>query len=374
MFEIISGKIAKAQKVVIYGPEGIGKSTLASQFPDPLFSDIEGSTNNMDVKRFPMPTSYSMAKQQIQFIKANQTVCKTLVVDTADWLEKLIAKEVCAANNWQSIESPGYGKGYVYLAEETGRFLNMLSDLIDIGINVVILAHSQIIKFEQPDEMGAYDRYTLKMEKKTAPLYKEWADMLLFLNYKTYSVAADKDGKKHKAQGGQRTVYTTHHPAWDAKNRHSLPDEFPMDFNQIAHIFYPPAGVQEPVVEPQPIFSVNQPPLQQNAQQQPVVENVTPVVEQPMLPVQPTEAPAEIADPLPQSTPLNPAIPKSLQDLMIQNNVTEVEIQSVVSKKGYYPADTPIANYDPGFIEGVLVGAWTQVYPMIEEARLELPF
>lgn len=365
MFEIISGKIAKAQKVVIYGPEGIGKSTLASQFPDPLFSDVEGSTNNMDVKRLPTPTSYAMAKQQIQFVKANPTVCKTLVIDTADWLEKLIAKEVCAANNWQSIESPGYGKGYVFLAEETGRFLNMLSDLIDVGINVVILAHSQIIKFEQPDEMGAYDRYTLKMEKKTAPLYKEWADMLLFLNYKTYSVAADKDGKKHKAQGGQRTVYATHHPAWDAKNRHNLPDEFPMDFNQIAHIFYP-AQPQEPVAEPQPVFDVNQPPVQAPVQQPPVSEPIAPVVN--------VEVPTEIADPLPQSVPLNPAIPKSLQDLMIQNNVTEVEIQSVVSKKGYYPADTPIANYDPGFIEGVLVAAWTQVYPMIEEARLELPF
>lgn len=365
MFEIISGKIAKAQKVVIYGPEGIGKSTLASQFPDPLFSDVEGSTNNMDVKRLPTPTSNAMAKQQIQFVKANPTVCKTLVIDTADWLEKLIAKEVCAANNWQSIESPGYGKGYVFLAEETGRFLNMLSDLIDVGINVVILAHSQIIKFEQPDEMGAYDRYTLKMEKKTAPLYKEWADMLLFLNYKTYSVASDKDGKKHKAQGGQRTVYTTHHPAWDAKNRHNLPDEFPMDFNQIAHIFYP-AQPQEPVAEPQPVFDVNQPPAQAPVQQPPVSEPIAPAVN--------VEVPTEIADPLPQSVPLNPAIPKSLQDLMIQNNVTEVEIQSVVSKKGYYPADTPIANYDPGFIDGVLVAAWTQVYPMIEEARLELPF
>ena len=58
-------------------------------------------------------------------------------------------------------------------------------------------------KFEQPDELGAYDRWELKLGKKTSsqisPLVKEWADMVLFANYKTYAVAVDKDGKKFKA-------------------------------------------------------------------------------------------------------------------------------------------------------------------------------
>ena len=89
--------------------------------------------------------------------------------------------------------------------------------------------------------MGAYDRYQLKLGKKTssqtAPLVKEWADMVLFMNYKTFSVATDDKGKKHKGQGGVRTIYANHHPAWDAKNRHGLPDEFPMDYSYIAHIF-----------------------------------------------------------------------------------------------------------------------------------------
>lgn len=365
MFEITSGKIAKAQKVVIYGPEGIGKTTFGSNFPQPVFIDTEGSTGNIDVARLPNPSSWSMLMQQIQFVKQNPQLMKTLVIDTVDWAEALCKQSVCNTNGWKGIEDAGYGKGYVYVAEEFGRFLNALSDLIDVGINVVLLAHSEIKKFEQPDEMGAYDRYQLKLLKQTAPLVKEWADMLLFMNYRTLSVQTDKEGKKFKGAGGQRTMYANHRPAWDAKNRHNLPDEFPMDFNQIAHIFYP-AQPQEPVAEPQPVFDVNQPPVQAPVQQTPVSEPIAPVVN--------VEVPTEIADPLPQSVPLNPAIPKSLQDLMIQNNVTEVEIQSVVSKKGYYPADTPIANYDPGFIDGVLVAAWTQVYPMIEEARLELPF
>lgn len=372
MFEITSGKIAKAQKVVIYGPEGIGKTSFGSYFPQPVFIDTEGSTGNLDVARLPNPSSWSMLMQQIQYVKANPHLMKTLVIDTVDWAEALCKESVCSTNGWKGIEDPGYGKGYVYVAEEFGRFLNALSDLIDVGINVVLLAHSEIKKFEQPDEMGAYDRYQLKLLKQTAPLVKEWSDMLLFMNYRTLSVQADKEGKKFKGAGGQRTIYANHRPAWDAKNRHGLPDEFPMDFNQIAHIFYQAVGVQEPVVEPQPIFNVTQPPIQQAVPEQPAVAQPQTVSSEPaQLPQQEV-----VADPFPaaEQPPLNPAIPKSLQDLMIQNNVTEAEIQEVVSKKGYYPADTPITNYDPGFIDGVLVGAWTQVYPLIEEARLELPF
>lgn len=109
---------------------------------------------------------------------------------------------------YRIIEDFGYGNGYVYTKEEFGRFLNKLSDLIEVGINVVLTAHAQLRKFEQPDELGAYDRWELKLGKKTqsqtSPLVKEWADMLLFANYKTFSVAVGKDGKKHKGQGGNQ--------------------------------------------------------------------------------------------------------------------------------------------------------------------------
>ena len=240
LMNITRGKVAKAQKVVLYGPEGIGKSTFAANFPDPLFIDTEGSTSNMDVARFDKPSSWSFLVKQIEYVKQNMP-CKTLIIDTIDWAERMAIENLCQTNQKKSIEDFGYGSGYIKLEEEIGRLLNLLQDVVDIGINVVLTAHAQIRKFEQPDEMGAYDRYELKLGKKTSArtsaLVKEWADMVLFMNYKTFSVAADKDGKKHKAQGGTRTIYTSHHPAWDAKNRHGLPPEIPMDFNYIAHIF-----------------------------------------------------------------------------------------------------------------------------------------
>lgn len=370
MFEITSGKIEKAQKVVLYGPEGVGKSTFASFFPEPVFSDIEGGTSNLNLSRLPTPSSWTMLMQQGQFIKQNATLMKTWVIDTIDWAETLCIQHVCSANSWKSIEEPGYGKGYVYVAEEFGRFLNLLSDVIEAGVNVVLLAHSEIKKFEQPDEMGAYDRYQLKLLKQTAPLVKEWSDMLLFMNYKTYSVQADKSGNKYKGTGGQRTMYANHRPAWDAKNRHGLPDEFPMDFNQIAHIFYSAQPVQ-PQAPVQPV----QPEITQAAPTQPLVE---PVVEPTPQPAQPVTLEPVAPDPFPvkpvDAMEVSPNVPKPLQDLMIQNYVTESEIQIVVSRKGYYPADTPIENYDPGFISGVLVGAWEQVYPLIEALREEIPF
>ena len=188
--EITRGKIQKAKKVVIYGPEGIGKSTFAARFPGAVFIDTEGSTNDMDVARLPRPTSWNMLFDEIEYIKTHTDECRTLVIDTIDWAELLCVEHICAVHNKKGIEDFGYGNGYVYTKEEFGRFLNKLSDLIEVGINVVLTAHAQLRKFEQPDELGAYDRWELKLGKKTqsqtSPLVKEWADMLLFANYKTF--------------------------------------------------------------------------------------------------------------------------------------------------------------------------------------------
>src|SRR5699024_10109000 len=137
------------QKVVIYGVEGIGKSTLGSQFPDPLFIDTEGSTSNMDVARMDKPTSWQFLHQQIDFVKNNRP-CKTLVIDTVDWAEQLGIRFVTSRGNVQSITSFGYGDGFVQLEEEFGKFLNKLSDVIDVGINVVLTAHAKIVRFEAP--------------------------------------------------------------------------------------------------------------------------------------------------------------------------------------------------------------------------------
>lgn len=365
--EIIRGKIPGAKKIVVYGPEGIGKSTFASMFPDPLFIDTEGSTKDMDVARTKTPTSWTMLTEQIEHVRTHPELCKTLIVDTTDWAEQMCVEHVCAQHQKKGIEDFGYGNGYVYTKEEFGRFLNRLSEVVDAGIHVVLTAHAQLKKFEQPDELGAYDRWELKLGKKTSsqtsPLVKEWADMLLFANYKTMSVAVDEKGKKHKAQGGKRIMYTSHHPCWDAKNRYGLPDEMPFEYAGIAHIIeglQPAESVSKPAERP--IAEKKQTPVQDMAE---TFGNGS---------AEKKETPAENSEIILDSRKEN--IPKALLDLMTENQVSEWDIQGAVASRGYYPQDTLIENYDPGFIQGVLISAWPQVFEMIRHIKetQEIPF
>ena len=371
--QITRGKRARAQKVVIYGPEGIGKSSFASQFPEPVFIDTEGSTDNMDVARLDKPTSWTMLINEIAFIKANPTECKTLVVDTVDWAEQLAVAHVCSQHGKQGIEDFGWGKGYTYVQEEMGRFLNALSDLVDMGINVVLTAHAQIKKFEQPDEMGSYDRYELKLGQKTgsktAPLVKEWADMVLFANYKTLVMTTD-NGKK-KAQGGERVMYTNHRPAWDAKNRHGLPDEMPFNYAGIAHIFASQQQASQPQVEqlqtvaPEPQQTTPQAP-EPIQEELPLDMSTVGEVPQNEVPVEQQVVPAQY----------HASLPKSLTDLMSQNNVTEEELQKVAYIRGHFPLGTPIENFPPDYWD-MIVSHWQATMEVIQNqvrADPELPF
>ena len=243
---IRKGPQVRAVRCTIYGPEGIGKSTLASRFPDAVFIDFEHGTDSMDVARFDTPADYTLLLDLLYSI-AQEDVCKTVIFDTADRLEQIISIHVCNKHQIRSIEDAGYGKGYTYLAEAWLELLKLCDKIIDSGKNIVFVAHAQMRKFEQPDEMGAYDRWELKLSKKTAPLLKEWSDILLFCNYKT-NVVTDEKTKSKKAIGGKRVMYANHSPVYDAKNRFGLPDMMEMDFEEIASIFKSPDEIKQDTI------------------------------------------------------------------------------------------------------------------------------
>ena len=185
MLKISNGRIPRAQKVVLYGSEGIGKSTLAAMFPNPLFIDTEGGTAHMDVRRIDKPGTWTELMDVLNEVAITPDVCGSLIIDTADWAEQLAVSYVCAKYKKAGIEDFGYGKGHTYLAEEFAPFFRALDRIVGAGIHVVVTAHAKMRKFEQPDEMGAYDRWEMKLSKQVAPLFKEWCDMLLVLNYQT---------------------------------------------------------------------------------------------------------------------------------------------------------------------------------------------
>jgi hypothetical protein len=252
---IKKGPQPRAIRTVIYGPEGIGKSTLASQFPDVVFFDFEHGTDSMDVARFDTPEDFDGVLTLLNII-SQEDVCKTVVLDTADKLEQLISRHVCLKYGISSIEDAGYGKGYTYLAEAWIELMKVCDKVIDSGKNIVFVAHAQMRKFEQPDEMGAYDRWELKLSKKTSPLLKEWSDMLLFCSYKT-NVVTDEKTKSKKAVGGKRVMYSAHNPCWDAKNRFGFADSMDMSFDEIAGAFKAPADIKaDTIAELRKMFQV----------------------------------------------------------------------------------------------------------------------
>jgi len=347
--EITRGKMSSAERVVIYGPEGIGKSTLASRFPDPLFIDTEGSTSELDVARLPAPKTWNELGDEVIYVASHPKICKTLVIDTADWAERLCIAYICEKYNKPSIEAWNYGKGYVVLKEEFSKLIKILTSINEKGIHVVMTAHAMMRKFERPDESGAYDRWELKLEKKTAPLVKEWSTMLLFANYDIKVVKDEND--RAKAHGGERVMYTAHHPCWDAKNRKGMPEVMPFKWESLEPYIDDMSG-EKPEIVPE-------------------------VKEEPKTPPE-VEKPAE-------SEPNMVEIP-GVEDLKEQDAlidklhelagaITDAQIQDAVASKGYYPASVPIESYDPEFIKGVLIDAWPQVEEIIyNKIEQDVPF
>lgn len=346
-YELTCGVQKKATRTVLYGPEGIGKSTLAAEFPNPVFVDVEGGTDQLPVARMPHPTSWAMLMDEVRAVRDGQVPCSTLVIDTADAAERLCTDAVCSKHDWSSIEDAGYGKGYTYLQDEFARLLDMLGEVVDGGRNVVVIAHATMRKFERPDESGAYDRFELKLSKKVAPMVKEWSDMLLFADY-SILVTVNKSGKA-KASGGRRVLRTTHTPIWDAKNRFGLADELPLEWGSLSGV----------------VPDMQAPTETHTAPEEPAKAKAAPTAHKAA--DKPAEAPVA-------SVRVNvPAHLRPLYDLMGADGITEAEVRHAVAKRGDFPEECAIEDYKPDYIS-FLVSQWTGVARKILFDRIDVPF
>lgn len=363
---ITRGPMKSAIKMLVYGPEGVGKTTFASRVGGCVFIDTEGSTRHMDVARFDPPNVLSDVLDDLSYVLGHPEEFGAVVIDTVDWLEKLIFNAVCVEKKIQNIEDIGYGKGYVYAKQKMQQILEVLQAIVDRGVHVVLVCHSMIRKFELPDEMGSYDRYMLKLnEKNIAPIVKEWVDLMLFVNYRT-DIVTDQDGKTKKGRGGQkRIMYANHSACWDAKNRFGLPDEMPFDFDLIAHLFGECKPVEAKTIE----------------EEKPAPKATVDVADKlpPMAPAKKSkkkdDRPTTRPDYLTSDNPEKDKALEQLWQLMVKDAVYDpTVIQAVVAEKEYYDLSTPIRDYDIDFIEGCLIEAWPEVNKLAQTKLNDLPF
>lgn len=228
--QVKKGKVRQPLLALVYGVDGVGKSSLGASAPDPIFLGTEKGTANLDVARYPTPTSFKSVLEAIQDLTTNKHDYKTLVIDSLDWLEPLVWEQVCVDNDFKNIEAAGYGKGYVLANQYWIKMIHALGRLREVrSMNVVAIAHSQIKTAKDPSQQAEYDRFQLKLNDKAAALWREFVDVVLFYNFQVYT-KTDRNGKTKAFGEGERILYTERRPGFDAKSRFSLPFEI-----EVAH-------------------------------------------------------------------------------------------------------------------------------------------
>ena len=225
----------KPPRILIYGPQKIGKSTFGSMADRPVFIQAEDGLDAIGADAFPLSKSFAEIMGNIEQLATQPHDYHTLVVDSVDWIEPLIWAQVCAEHNVKSIEEvlKGYGKGYVQAANVWREYIDALNYLRDEkNMTIVQIAHAQIKRFENP-ETDAYDRYEVKLHKSAGSLLMEHSDIILFANYQVGIKKEDKpmqkEGRKRAIGTGDRVPYTEERPAFMAGNRYGLPAEIPFD-------------------------------------------------------------------------------------------------------------------------------------------------
>ncbi|QOJ04308.1 MAG: ATP-binding protein [Planctomycetia bacterium] len=221
------------RRVLLYGTHGVGKSTFGSMAERPIFIQTEDGLGMIDCERFPLATRYGEVIAALAALYTEPHEYRSLVLDSLDWLERLIWREVCEKRGVENIEDIGYAKGYTFALTQWREVLGGLDALRnERGMQIILIAHAQIEKFANP-ETDTYDRYSPRLQKQASALIQEWCDEILFATYKVHTKTINEGFDRKRVQGigtGERILRTTERPAHVAKNRLNLPEELPLDY------------------------------------------------------------------------------------------------------------------------------------------------
>lgn len=213
-------------RIIIHGQEGVGKTSIAAKFPNPIFIRTEdGCPVGVEMQTFPLCASFDAVRNSLVELATEEHDLKTVVIDSADPLEALIWKDVCDTNKWSSIETPGYGKGYVEADQWWKEITAALDHLrLERGMTALILAHSSVERIEDP-RVPSYTSYQIRLHKRGRGIMQDWADAIGFLAH-DINVTSEEQGfnkKRNRADGGStRWIHWEARPSFTAKNRYGL--------------------------------------------------------------------------------------------------------------------------------------------------------
>ena len=221
--KMTSGKLKLGKRILIYGPEKVGKTTFAASSGRTRFLDLERGSADLDIKGRIMLDTWDEVVQWIDAIDAGETGedYDSVVIDSATKLESLLHKHLlkdCGG----TIEDfgGGYGRGATASVQQLRVLLEKLERLRAKGKNVIVTGHCVVKKFEDPSGPG-WERYEIAAVPKYAGALKQWVDYTLFAQRET--TVAKIDGKKKGTATGAHFIYTRWSAAYDAGSRGELP-------------------------------------------------------------------------------------------------------------------------------------------------------
>jgi hypothetical protein len=227
-------------RILLYGTEGVGKSTFASKAPQNIFCQTEDGLGQIECDKFPLSKTFIECRDQLKALANEKHDYQTVSLDSADWLERLIWDNVCRRANKRNIQEIGYAKGFEFALDEWRETLGLLEQCHQRNMAVILIAHAKIDKFEDP-ENPAYDRYSPRLHKHAQAMIVEWVDAVLFATRKRSTKMVEGKGLEERpigipvgANGGERIIRTVESPSCSAKNRYELPPEIPLSWDSFA--------------------------------------------------------------------------------------------------------------------------------------------
>lgn len=228
--QVTRGRVSKPFNIVIYGPPGTGKSTFGADAPSAIFLGAEDGSSHLDVSRLPQPKSLADCMAAFRELTTEAHDFRTLVVDSLDWIEPLVHREVCQKAGVSNIEEIGYGKGHVAATKLWQDVIGAMHELREKrSMNLILIAHAQVKSVFDPKENKNYDRYAPKLHEKATALFTEFSDAILFATYEVF-YRQDQSGRTQAISSGARVMHTEWRPGFVAKNRYGLPFTLPLSF------------------------------------------------------------------------------------------------------------------------------------------------